>query len=97
MADWPLLYPRKKAVHTVSPMPVVGIDRCGATPYWPFLSFAFLVCDHLALAAFRALALRSSGPSLAALVFPPLDPPIFPNATACGFFSFIGPTYARTS
>jgi len=41
---------------------------------------------HLAFAAFFALALRSSGVSLAALLFPPFEPPIFPNATACGFF-----------
>jgi hypothetical protein len=37
----------------------------------------------------RALALRSSGLSLAALIFPPLEPPSFPSATAFGFFSRI--------
>lgn len=42
-----------------------------------FFSFA-----HLARAAFRALALLSSGVSFAALIFPPFDPPILPNATA---------------
>jgi hypothetical protein len=44
--------------------------------------FFFLSFAHLARAAFRALALRSSAVSLAALVFPPFAPPIFPNATA---------------
>ena len=33
-------------------------------------------------AAFFALALLSSGLSLAARLFPPFEPPIFPNATA---------------
>ena len=45
--------------------------------------------DHLASAAFRALALRSSGVSFAALLLPPFAPPIFPRATAFGFFSRI--------
>jgi hypothetical protein len=37
------------------------------------------VFDHLAIAAFRALALRCSGVSLAALFLPPFEPPILPN------------------
>jgi len=55
--------------------------------YGSFACFAFVTFDHRARAAFRALALRCSGVSLAALVFPPLEPPIFPKAIACGFFS----------
>ncbi len=47
-----------------------------------FLSFNFLTLAHLASAAFRAPAVRSSGVSLAALVLPPLEPPIFPRAIA---------------
>lgn len=45
----------------------------------------------VARAALRALAVRSSGLSLAALIFPPFEPPSFPSATAFGFFSRIGP------
>jgi len=48
--------------------------------------FFFPCFAHLARAAFRALALRCSGVILAALVFPPFAPPIFPKATAFGFF-----------
>ncbi len=54
-----------------------------------FFSVVFFSLAHLARAALRALALRSSGLSLAALVFPPLEPPSFPSATALGFFSRI--------
>ncbi len=44
--------------------------------------FSFFCLAHLARAALLALALLSSGVSLAALLFPPFEPPIFPNATA---------------
>jgi hypothetical protein len=44
--------------------------------------FSFFSLAHLARAAFLALALLSSGLSLAARLFPPFEPPIFPNATA---------------
>ena len=47
-----------------------------------FFSPAFLTFAHLANAAFRALALRCSVVSRAALFLPPLEPPIFPSATA---------------
>ena len=40
-----------------------------------------------AAAAFRAMALRCSGVSLAARALPPLRPPRRPRATAAGFFS----------
>jgi len=49
-------------------------------------SFFFLSFSHRANAAFRALALRSAGVSFAARLLPPFAPPIFPKATACGFF-----------
>lgn len=48
------------------------------------------------MAAFRALALRCSGVSLAALFLPPFEPPILPSATALGFFSRIE-IYMRTT
>lgn len=44
--------------------------------------FSFFCLAHLARAAFLALALLSSGLSMAARLFPPFEPPIFPNATA---------------
>jgi hypothetical protein len=43
--------------------------------------FSFFWLAHLARAAFLALALLSSGLSLAARLFPPFEPSIFPNAT----------------
>ncbi len=45
-------------------------------------NFFFLVLAHRAKAALRALALRSSGVSLAARALPPFEPPILPKATA---------------
>jgi hypothetical protein len=36
------------------------------------------------------MAVLSSGVSFCALIFPPLDPPSFPSATAAGFFTFTG-------
>jgi hypothetical protein len=50
--------------------------------YGSFFTLDFFTFAHRASAAFRALALRSSGVSLAALVLPPLEPPIFPRAIA---------------
>src|SRR3984893_3954619 len=51
--------------------------------------FVFLDLAHLARAALRALALRCSGVKRAALILPPFAPPLFPHATAFGFFSLI--------
>jgi hypothetical protein len=45
-----------------------------------FFRSAFFPLAHLATAAFRALSLRSSGVNLAALTFPPFEPPSFPRA-----------------
>jgi hypothetical protein len=50
--------------------------------YFFFFSKGFFVFAHLARAAWRALALRCSGVSLAALFLPPFEPSIFPSATA---------------
>jgi hypothetical protein len=55
-------------------------------------SFFFLAFAHLVCTALRAIALRSSGVSFAALDFPPFEPPILPKATACGFFFLPIPT-----
>ena len=64
-----------------------GIERFSANLGWKhYWVFSVRGLAHLAFAAFLALALLSSGVSLAALLFPPFEPPIFPKATACGFF-----------
>jgi len=42
--------------------------------------------DHLALAAFFAIAFRRVALSFAARAFPPFNPPSRPSATAAGFF-----------
>jgi hypothetical protein len=59
------------------------------TVYFCLAPVGFFAFAHLATAALRALALRSSGVSFAALFLPPFEPPILPNATAFGFFSRI--------
>jgi hypothetical protein len=67
----------------------LGLPCVPSLPKLPFnrrVAYCFLFFAHLASAAFRALALLSSGVSLAARVFPPFEPPILPKATACGFF-----------
>ena len=48
-----------------------------------------LSLDHLAITAFRAIALLCSAVSRSARLLPPLDPPSLPSATAFGFFFFV--------
>lgn len=69
-----------------SGIPVHSSDFCdpGASP--SFFSLDFLALSHRASTAFRAILLRCSDVSFAARIFPPLEPPNFPKATACGFF-----------
>jgi hypothetical protein len=55
-------------------------------PVCCYSTFSALAFDQRAWTAFRAISLRRSGLSFAARSFPPLDPPILPRATACGFF-----------
>lgn len=57
-------------------------DPCAESDRFSDIHSFFFSFAHLARAAFRALALLSSGVSFAALIFPPFDPPILPNATA---------------
>jgi hypothetical protein len=64
--------------------------------YFCLAPVGFFAFAHLASAALRALTLRCSGVSLAALFLPPFEPPIFPSATAFGFFSRIQ-FYMRTT
>ena len=51
-----------------------------------FFSFDFPTLAHRASTALRAISLRCSAVSFAARILPPLEPPIFPKATACAFF-----------
>ena len=51
-----------------------------------FFSFDLLTLSHRAITALRAIVLRCSAVSFAARIVPPLEPPNFPRATACGFF-----------
>jgi hypothetical protein len=65
------------------PVKVRTKSRSTALPAAVHLShLSFFCLAHLARAAFLALALLSSGLNLAARLFPPFEPPIFPNATA---------------
>ena len=57
----------------------------------------FLVASHRAFAAFLAIAFRLAGVSDAALALPPFNPPMRPRATAAGFFSGCGDSFARLS
>lgn len=50
--------------------------------------FQIFFLDHLALAAFRALAVLSAADNFAARAFPPFIPPSRPRATAAAFFAF---------
>jgi hypothetical protein len=50
----------------------------------------YSLCFHLAAAAFFATSRRSSGESLAALAWPPLEAPSLPSATAAGFLGRSG-------
>jgi hypothetical protein len=59
-----------------------GPSMLGRTRQERAYYFSFFRLAHLATAAFLALALLSSGLSIAARLFPPFEPPIFPNATA---------------
>jgi hypothetical protein len=61
-----------------------------------FFSFDFLAFSHRARTALRAISLRCSDVSFAARIFPPLEPPNLPKATACGFF-FLGMSPRRYS
>jgi hypothetical protein len=61
---------------------IEGTSADQALSYVFFCGALVLALAHLARAAFLALALLSSGLSMAARLFPPFEPPIFPNATA---------------
>jgi hypothetical protein len=82
---WPLSLIR---LHTLRQLRFANPDLGIGHPRWREITknddyyFSFFCLAHLARAAFLALALLSSGVKLAARLFPPFEPPIFPNATA---------------
>ncbi len=58
-----------------------------ARTYFSFFPLLFALAQR-ARTACRAISLRRSGESFDALIFPPLEPPSLPKATAAGFFFF---------
>lgn len=56
---------------------------------WCDSIYVFLCLAQRARTAFLAISRRRSGVSFAARTLPPLEPPILPRATACGFFFFV--------